>query len=230
MAMSALFNELDKVISDGWEEIKSGRYWQHCMKNEVSVELYQQVMLQIYHYTRFNSINQAACAYSSKPEQITLLRFIYKHALEELGHENMVLRDLESIGALPEKIPAPLPPTQALISYLNDVALRKGPISRLGYSYWADDVYDHISPMLNKFREDLGINDQQMTFFVAHASIDEKHAEEVKVAIERVVTSEEDKEQLLQVAKVTLYLTGQLLEEAYKKHELTKQPKVTEAV
>jgi pyrroloquinoline quinone (PQQ) biosynthesis protein C len=176
-------------------------------------------MLQVYHYTRFNSINQAACAFSADPGQTTLLRFVYKHALEELGHEKMVLRDLESIAALPASLPAPLPPTQALIAYLNDVAIRLGPIARLGYSYWAEEVYGHIQPILNKFRVDLGLKDEQMTFFVAHSTIDEKHSEEVRLAMQRAVKTDEERAQIKEVARVTLYLTGQLLEESLLEYE-----------
>ncbi len=94
------------------------------------------------------------------------------------------------------------------------MAIRKGPIARLGYSYWAEDVYEHIQPILERFRADLGLKDEQMTFFVAHSTIDEKHAEEVRMAMQRAVKTEEDRRQIKEVARVTLWLTGQLMEEA----------------
>ncbi|NBB08430.1 iron-containing redox enzyme family protein [Pseudomonas sp. SLFW] len=212
--MQVFFNELDAIVEAGWARIKQGEYWKFSVTNTTPAALYQQVMLQVYHYTRYNSVNQAACAFSADPEQTSLLRFVYKHALEELGHERMVLRDLESVGLLPEEMPAPLAPTQALVAFLNDVAIRKGPIARLGYSYWAEDVYDHIQPILDRFRNDLNLSDEQMTFFVAHSTIDEKHSEEVRLAMERAVKTEEDRQLVREVARVTLWLTGQLLEEA----------------
>ncbi|MGH8419421.1 MAG: iron-containing redox enzyme family protein [Pseudomonas sp.] len=216
MGKEVFFKELDEVVEAGWAQIKLGKYWQFSLQNPTPPELYQQVMLQVYHYTRYNSINQAACAASADPEQTSLLRFVYKHALEELGHERMVLRDLGSVGLLPEALPAPLPPTQALIAYLNDVAVRKGPVARLGYSYWAEDVYEHIQPLLGRFRADLRLSDEQMTFFVAHSTIDEKHADEVRSAMRRAVTTNEQRRQIIEVARVTLWLTGQLLEEAWR--------------
>lgn len=212
--MQAFFKELDAIVEAGWAQIKQGDYWKFSLANATPPALYQQVMLQVFHYTRYNSVNQAACAFSADPEQTTLLRFVYKHALEELGHERMVLRDLEAVGLLPQQMPAPLAPTQALIAFLNDVAIRKGPIARLGYSYWAEDVYEHIQPVLERFRNDLKLKDEQMTFFVAHSTIDEKHSEEVRVAMERAVKTEADRSQIKEVARVTLWLTGQLLEEA----------------
>lgn len=210
----AFFKELDAIVEAGWTQIKQGDYWTFSLANATPPALYQQVMLQVYHYTRYNSVNQAACAFSADPGQTALLRFVYKHALEELGHERMVLRDLEAVGLLPQEMPSPLAPTQALIAFLNDVATRKGPIARLGYSYWAEDVYGHIQPVLDRFRNDLKLKDEQMTFFVAHSTIDEKHSEEVRLAMERAVMTEDDQRQVKEVARVTLWLTGQLLEEA----------------
>jgi len=212
--MEVFFRELDTVVEEGWAQIKQGAFWKFSLENPTPPALYQQIMLQVYHYTRYNSVNQAACAFSADPEQAALLRFVYKHALEELGHERMVLRDLESIGLLPSHMPEPLAPTQALIAFLNDVAIRKGPIARLGYSYWAEDVYEHIQPVLDGFRTHLGLKDEQMTFFVAHSVIDEKHSEEVRAAMQRALRAEEDRSQIKEVARVTLWLTGQLMEEA----------------
>jgi len=227
--MNNIFKSLDAIVADGWKAIREGGYWQFCMNNKIPVELYSLVMLQIYHYTRFNSINQAAAAYSAKPEQAILLRFVYKHAAEELGHENMVIRDLESVNAMPAEIPAPLAPTQALIGYLNDVSLRVGPIARLGYSYWAEDSYDVIQPMLDKFRLDLGLKDENMTFFVAHSTIDAKHSQEVHDAIEKTAHSNEDRRAMIEVARVTLYLTGQLLEESFREYARRHGINVTKA-
>ncbi len=102
---------------------------------------------------------------------------------------------------------------------MNDVAIRLGPVARLGYSYWAEEVYEHIQPILNKFRTDLGLKDEQMTFFVAHSSIDEKHSEEVRLAMQRSVRTDEERTLIKEVARVTLYLTGQLLEESLLEYE-----------
>ncbi len=99
------------------------------------------------------------------------------------------------------------------------MAIRQGPVARLGYSYWAEEVYGHIQPILNKFRLDLGLVDEQMTFFVAHSSIDEKHSEEVRVAMQRSVKTGEERARIKEVARVTLYLTGQLLEESFLEYE-----------
>jgi pyrroloquinoline quinone (PQQ) biosynthesis protein C len=213
-----LFARLETAIGDLWGRARDGRFWTHVLENGFDRSLYRLVMVQIYHYTRHNSINQAAAAFGAAPEQIGLLRFVYTHAREELGHEKMVLHDLRAIGLLgPDETIAdpPLPATDALINYLYGVALRQGPIARLGYSYWAESVYGHIAPLLARARESLNLTDREMAFFVAHAEIDSKHAVEVEHAIRGSVRSQADADAVYRVATTSLWLTVMLLEQAF---------------
>lgn len=47
---------------------------------------------------------------------------------------------------------------------------------------------------------------------MAHAVIDIKHAQDVNDAIEEWVITDKEKRDVIQVAKTTLFLTGQILE------------------
>ena len=214
-----LISRLDATIEDLWAKARRGPFWKHVVDGQqLDPELYRILMCQLYHYTRHNSVNQAVAAFGADPDQIGLLRFVYGHADEELGHEKMVLHDLRAIGLLgrTERVAeSPLPATEALINYLYGVALRQGPVARLGYSYWAESVYGYIGPVLAQARRSMGLIDAQMAFFVAHAEIDSKHADEVAATIRRWVRSEEDAEAVHQVAVTTLWLTIGLMEQAY---------------
>jgi len=213
-----LFTRLDTSISELWAQARKGAFWQHVAAHGFDRELYRITMTQIYHYTRHNSINQAVAAFRAEPEQVGLLRFVYSHAREELGHEKLVLHDLRAVGLVgrDELVDdTPLPATDALVNYLYGVALRAGPIPRLGYSYWAETVYDHIGPLLLKARESLGLSDRDMAFFVAHSEIDTKHAVEVRHAICRAVTTREEADAVHRVAVTTLWLTISLMEQTH---------------
>ncbi|MGH8885480.1 MAG: iron-containing redox enzyme family protein [Egibacteraceae bacterium] len=211
------FAQLDGVIEREWAAIKAGPFAQHVMQLGVDKDLYKLAMLQIYHYTRHNAINQAFATWRVEPERIGVLRFCFEHASEELGHERMVVHDLESIGLFePGDLTAPpLPATEAFIGYLYYVGLHYGAVPRLGYSYWAESVYGHIGDLLGRARSDLSLTDRQMSFFVAHAVIDEKHAEEVRRAIGQHAREGAERDLILQVARTTLRLTGALLDEVH---------------
>src|SRR6266851_2066655 len=95
-----LFSRLDSSIADLWKEARASHFWRQIVAGGWDAKLYRLTMLQIFHYTRHNSINQAVAALRTDPEQMPLLRFVYGHAKEELGHERLVLHDLRSIGLL----------------------------------------------------------------------------------------------------------------------------------
>jgi pyrroloquinoline quinone (PQQ) biosynthesis protein C len=202
-----------KAVDMEWDKIKQGGFWRRVMEEPVTTELYRDLMLQVYHYSRHNSMNQAVAAFQPAPEG--LLKFVYKHAAEELGHERMVVHDLKSIDALREGdlSQAPLPATEALIGYLYYVSLRYGAVARLGYSFWAEGVYGHIAEPFGKITRDLNLTSKSLTFFGSHAQADEAHIQQVTDAIEKFATTPENQALVLRVARTTLFLTGQLIEQ-----------------
>jgi thiaminase len=223
-AGNTLFTEtLRKTVDAEWAKIKRGAFWRRVMSEPVSPALWRNFLVQVYHYSRHNSMNQAVAAFVPAPEG--LLKFVYKHAGEELGHERMVTHDLKSIGMLDEGdlTASPLPATEALIGYLYYVALRYGPIARLGYSFWAEGAHAHIQEPIGKVCADLKLTSKNLTFFGSHAEADEAHIQQVEEAINRFATSPQDRELVTRVCVTTLSLTGQLLEQVAQK-SLQEQP------
>jgi hypothetical protein len=212
-----LFTRLDASIEDLWAQARASTFWRQIVAQGCDAELYRLAMVQIFHYTRHNSINQAVAAFRTEPEQMSLLRFVYCHAREEAGHENMVVHDLRSIGLMKDgqAFDPPLPATDALINYLYGIALREGAIPRLGYSYWAESVYQHIGPLLFTAKKSLSLDERNMTFFAAHSEIDAKHIEQVRAMICQAATTPEHADAIHRVAVTSLWLTIQLLAQAF---------------
>jgi hypothetical protein len=219
-SVGAFVGELRQTVDAEWAQIKKGRFWSRVMGAPVRAELYRDLMLQVYHYSRHNSINQAVAAFVPAPEG--LLKFVYRHAAEELGHERMVTHDLKSINMLDEAdlTRAPLPATEAMIGYLYSVSLRYGAVARLGYSFWAEGAHEHIQEPLQKICKDLGLTSKNITFFGAHAEADQAHIQQVEDAIERYAVTPADRELVERVSRTTLFLTGQLLEQVADQHPL----------
>jgi hypothetical protein len=211
--MSAFIQELKSLCDAEWRKISNGLFFKLIRKPELQRELYVRAMVEVFHYTKHNAINQAAATFNADHRKAGLLLFAIKHALEEVGHENMVVNDLASIGVDAAVFQRPpMPATEALSGYLYSLSIRGGIIPRLGYSFWAEDSYEYMAPLLEICQRDMGLTEQQMTFFIAHASIDEKHSADVNHAIEQWVVTEEDKAAVRQVARTTLFLTGQIME------------------
>lgn len=216
--MSSFVRTLRESVDAQWAQIKRGGFWQLVMERPVSRELYRDLMLQVYHYSRHNSMNQAVAAFVPAPEG--LLKFVYRHAAEELGHERMVTHDLRSVGLLQDAdlSTPPLPATEALIGYLYYVSLRYGAVPRLGYSFWAEGAHAHIAQPLAKIMKDLSLTSKNVTFFGAHAEADVHHIQQVEEAIANYATTPEVQELVTRVAMTTLSLSGQLLEQVAERH------------
>ena len=215
---SGFVRSLRESVNAQWDQIKHGAFWRLVLERPVTRELYRDMMLQVYHYSRHNSMNQAVASFVPAPEG--LLRFVYRHAAEELGHERMVTHDLRTIDLLDEADLAkpPLPATEALIGYLYYVGLRYGPVARLGYSFWAEGAHEHIGAPLAKISRDLGLTSKNITFFGSHAEADADHIQQVEEALEKYAVTPEDQELVARVASTTLSLTGALLEQVAARH------------
>ena len=211
-------HSLRQKVDAQWDQARRGEFWRLVMARPVSKDLWRDMLLQVYHYSKHNSVNQAACAFVPAPEG--LLKFAYRHAAEELGHEKMVVHDLKSIGMWRDEDAdsEPLPAAEALSGYLYAVALRYGALPRLGYSFWAESAHDHIGEPLAKICKDLGLTSKNVTFFGAHAEADQEHIKQVEEAIEKYATRREDQVLVERVALATLSLSHQLLDQIARRH------------
>jgi len=210
-----IINELNVIVNNHWAAIKNGHFFTLLKEKKIDENLYSRLMIQIYHYVSHNARSQAVAAFNLPSHASGLQSFLYRHAIEELGHEKMVLRDLESVNLLdPLQLEQPpLPPTNALIEYLYSIAIRYGAIARLGYSYWSESAYPYINDdLVGTIRRDLGLKDENLTFFITHSRIDEKHSAQVEAAIRKYCVEQENKILIKTVASTTLYLTGVILD------------------
>lgn len=219
-----IFELLDQRIEEEWTKIHSGKFWSHIKKHGIDKELYTLVMTQIFHYTAHNTQNQALVSVNLNSQRAGMLKYALHHALEEAGHDLMVIKDLEYLNVYEDDIrkQTPLSETEALISFLYWTALKKDPVARLGYSYWAESCYTYISDLITISKESLNLTDSQMTFFVNHAQIDIRHFEEVKDTLKKFCTTDEIAQQVLHTAVSTLKLTGNMLDACYDHYMVDK--------
>ena len=197
-----------------WEELLAGsRLTALVTGGDYDMRLYALYLLETYHYTRENPRHQALVAAVADHDP-QYLRFCLKHAAEELGHEQMALHDMRSVGFGPDPaaLPEPLPETEVLIAYLYRISERGNPLARVGYSFWAESSYEHIGPLLLAARAKLGLVDHQMTFLVGHARIDADHAREVEDVVRRFAVTPADWHAIRRAMTTSLRLTVAMLD------------------
>lgn len=228
MNLQRLFDTLNKEME---KEQESPYLLKVMTPGFAKKELYGIYLCETYHYTKHNARNQALVAARQDVDlDIQYMRYCFKHALEETGHEMMAFHDLKALGYPVEVkgLPAPLESTQKLIDYLYEVSSSGEVTARLGYSFWAERVYKFVAPLLSMFSQGLGIEKKAMTFFIEHSDIDVDHAEEVNQAINSFVKTPEEWDAVEVVLKRSLELTIAMTREVvdefdkYKKGENTR--------
>jgi len=224
------FARLDQALSKAWQELFERSAFIRCIQSGAfDSRLYAIYMTETHHYTAHNARNQALAGARAFDRQPQYLKFCFEHADEETGHELLALHDLCSLGLdrATLTLPDPLPATEVLIAYLYWVSETGSTVRRLGYSYWAENCYTYVDPLLQEVRLKLELKDSQLTFFVAHSQIDDAHAKEVQKVMDQHCVSDEDWEGVEQVMLTSLRLTGRMLDEIYEEYRALEEGRPT---
>ena len=219
---NAEFDELDARMRGCWDDILSqSPLIRTVMGGCQDRRLYALYLIETFQYTKHNAQNQALVGVRLTPGHTTYLQFCLRHAAEEAGHEQMALHDLKSIGVDPARVTAlvPMPATEVLVAYLYWISIQGNPVQRLGYSYWAENSYHFIGPVLKAIQTQMKLDPKQMTFFVEHATIDTRHADQVKQMIRRGAKTAQDWSDIGRVLEQSLRLTGNILTDVHREYE-----------
>jgi hypothetical protein len=179
-------------------------------------KLYALWLIQVAHLTKHTSAHQALVGTRFQEISHAYMKFCFEHALEEVGHEMMAVHDLKKIGAKIDGIaslPAPLSATEQLTAYLYYVSQYGHPATRLGFSYWAEKCYPFIQSFAADTQKSLGLSDSQMSFFVSHSRIDEKHAADVERTIAQVCQQPQDWRAVTEGMQTSLELALKIFEQ-----------------
>lgn len=214
---TARLAELDQACEGVWKKIMATRFYRALEAGTLPKEVMFRYFVETFHYVRENAKNQAAVVLRLNENATDYARYCLKHALEENGHENMCLNDLRSLGFDTDRVKEsrPLPTTAAFIGFLYDWADRHNPVGRLGYSYFAEGAHTYLGKGIELAKQHFGLTDQQLTFFVQHGLIDEKHFADVQEAVVKFCKTDKDWEDVKYVIGVTGSMTAVMLEELF---------------
>ncbi|MCV2884819.1 iron-containing redox enzyme family protein [Aestuariibacter sp. AA17] len=215
--------KLEQKVASIWDDVLTNSPFIHeIMSGKATKALYAIYMIETYHYTKHNAKNQALVAVMGNDLPGNYQSYCFHHAHEEAGHELMALSDIRSIGFDGDAVLAskPLPATETLIAYLYWISATGNPVQRLGYSFWAENVYGYIDPVLKAIQSTLNLTPQNMKFFVAHSVIDDKHADEVNEMLEMCCKTQDDVDAVTAVMENSLVLTARILDDVWKEYQL----------
>jgi hypothetical protein len=182
----------------------------------LTVSEYKSMLRQIFHHTRENPQLQAFATAYFRGEQRELIKPFFRHASSEIGHDQMALSDLRTLGEEVSCIPweHPLPATTALIGFGYYQVMLLNPIGYLGYLIFLEFTPTSSGKRYIERLKSIGVPDGAMTFVHEHATVDIAHSKLTELYVSRVVTGPEQFDAVCYAMETTGYLYGAMLQQA----------------
>ena len=221
------------TLKDGmnarWRDILGAPWSKAIEAGDFDESLYALYLLETYHRTRHNARCQTMVAVRDDFDNLDYTKYCLHHALEEAGHEQMALDDLEGLGyAISQPLPWPLPATEVFIAYIYYISQFGPPLQRLGYTFWAENSNAYLDTLLKRARTHLSLTSSQMSFFQKHAVLDSGHGEEVEKIVSLVAKTDRDWQDIERGMDLSLQLTGRFLENVFECYRDLASPRYRE--
>lgn len=185
--------------------------------NDVSISKKQYVgfLVQMYHLVR-NTPYYLTRAASNCFNDTWLRDWYLELAVEERGHENYCILDLENMGLESDEMVKPLPlnGVQALISH-NYYIAQNSPVGLLGFAMATEGMGANLATKVSKVIKDKKLFGKDVNNFLHfHGDADIEHYKMVQEAFDRYSGNEDDYKLMLSVWEYTIHNYSQLFTDA----------------
>lgn len=189
---------------------------QRVTSGNLRIEHYQWILRQIFHHARENPQIQALATVHFRGAQRQWVKPFYRHAVSEIGHDQLALNDLAALGGNVGSIAdeEPLPNTTALLSLPFYLIQHKNPVGYLGYLYFLE-----FTPTASGMRyldalRAMGVPEAAMSFLLDHTTIDVGHNQLMEAYLAGMVTGQADADAVCAAITATGLLYANMLQGA----------------
>lgn len=189
------------------------RFW----AQELDANHYASLMREIYFHTRENPQIQALATVYFRGPQRRMVKPFLRHAISEVGHDQLALNDMQALGHDVAAIPQqhPLPATTALIAYPFYQINNLNAVGYLGYLYFLEAMPTSFGPDYMATLGQMGVTADAMSFLHDHSTIDIGHTRLMQDYITELIRSDNDLEAARYAMTVTADLYGRMLTDAF---------------
>jgi pyrroloquinoline quinone (PQQ) biosynthesis protein C len=204
MLANTFFNEIEVVTADARHRLEHTPAIQRCLEGQVEMETYKAFLIEAYHHVKHTVPLLMACG-SRLPERLEWLREAIVHYIEEeIGHQEWILNDLDSLGVDKESVRHGKPslPTELMVSYAYDTVMRNNPVSLFGMVYALEKTSSTIATYAaGQIVSALNLKPDSMSYMVSHGSLDVEHMQHFEKLMNRLDNAG-DKAAVLHAASV----------------------------
>lgn len=190
----------------------------HLADGRLTVEEYKSFLTQVFYYAREDPQLQALATVYFRGRQRDFVKTFFSHASSEIGHEQLALNDLATLGADTYQTPYrnPLPATKALTAFAFHQIYDGNPLGYLGYLYFLEFVPTQAGPTIEQSLLKAGVPASATTFLRDHIEIDVAHNRLMVRYADSLLKSDADIDAVIYAMKATAYYYGGMIGEAIK--------------
>ncbi len=204
MSTLNFFNRIESVTADARRRLEATPAIARCLDGKVEMRTYQAFLTEAYHHVRHTVPLLMACG-SRLPERLEWLREAIVHYIdEEVGHQEWILNDLQTLGVDKEIVRhgRPSMPTELMVSYAYDTVTRNNPVGLFGMVYTLEKTSSTIATYAaGRIVEALDLTPAAMTYMVSHGSLDVEHMQHFERLMNRL-DDERDRAAVLHTAPI----------------------------
>jgi pyrroloquinoline quinone (PQQ) biosynthesis protein C len=194
---------------------------QHILSGDMTIQHYKSYLRQTYHYTKDNPQIQALATVYFHGSDREFVRMFYKHAISEIGHDELALNDLQLLGENIDhvRIENPLPATVALNAFVFYQIYNRNPIGYLGYLFFLEFLPTSSGAGYMQLLEKASVPKAAMTFLLEHTNVDIYHNRLMEKYLEGLVITEADMQAVIYTMRGTGQLYADMLQSAFMQAE-----------
>ena len=176
------------------------------LAGQLDPRLYVAYLTNVFHYAQHSArviaLAGSRCVAANPP----LAQYLFKHADEELGHEQWALDDLAALGVPAERVHAsrPVPACAAMVGYEYYVAGHANPVGLFGWLYTLEAMGDELGGRIAQAAAPKlgGTGARGVKFLAGHGVADHDHTADLTKMISTHVTAPADQADVNHVADV----------------------------
>lgn len=217
MSQSSKQDTLRAEFEQVLRAFESSPAMQRIFTGKLTANHYKSYLRQTYHYTKDNPQIQSLATVYFHGSGRKFVRMFYKHAISEIGHDELALNDLKTMGENIDqiRIENPLPATVALNAFVFYQIYNRNPIGYLGYLYFLEYLPTSSGAGYMNLLENAGVPRSAMTFLLEHTNVDVYHNKLMEKYVDGLIVSDSDLQSVIYTMRGTGKLYADMLQSAF---------------
>ena len=210
--MNNFFDLLISSTEDARNEFQNIETLQKGSVGDISLQSYQQFLIQAYHHVKHTTPLLMACGSRIQHQKEWLRNAVAEYIEEELGHQEWILKDIAATGLDAELVRngKPYQSTEIMVAYAYDMIMRINPVGFFGMVLVLEGTSIALaSNAAKKLQDNLNLPNSAFSYLTSHGSLDIEHMEFYEKLMNKV-TDIEDQNAIIHAANMFYKLYGDI--------------------